>query len=283
MKEDPLAPSDYRQLLVPLLVAPILLLGVVAWMAHRTWVETGRAVARMEDAQETRALLRGVIELLADMETGSRGFILTEQEEFLASYVSAEEQLAPLLRELGRRTADDPVLHGQMPALRTRIEDKVDHLAANLIAMRRGQRQEAADLLVAGEGLRRMNAVRQAVAALRDRQNVRLEESRAGLDASLRRGQWVSYAVLGLQVLLCAAIAVLYRRMTRLHAMVTMCAWSHTVQYEGQWLSFEEYLRQRFGIGTSHGISPDEMEKFQQQVRRMQGSSSGKGGSGRTG
>ena len=38
--------------------------------------------------------------------------------------------------------------------------------------------------------------------------------------------------------------------------LVTMCAWTKTVKYEGEWVSFERYLERRFGLMTSHGISP---------------------------
>ena len=42
----------------------------------------------------------------------------------------------------------------------------------------------------------------------------------------------------------------------RVSGLVTMCAWSRTVEYQGQWISFEEYLKRRFSIDTSHGMSP---------------------------
>ncbi len=44
--------------------------------------------------------------------------------------------------------------------------------------------------------------------------------------------------------------------------LVTMCAWTKTVRYEGQWIPFESYLKRRFGLMTSHGISPKGIEKF---------------------
>jgi hypothetical protein len=37
---------------------------------------------------------------------------------------------------------------------------------------------------------------------------------------------------------------------------VTLCAWTRTVRYKGAWISVEAYLEQRFGLLTSHGISP---------------------------
>lgn len=46
--------------------------------------------------------------------------------------------------------------------------------------------------------------------------------------------------------------------------IVTLCAWSNTVKYEGEWLPFADYLKRRFGIMTSHGISPKAMEKLEE-------------------
>ncbi|MBL9139308.1 MAG: hypothetical protein JNK85_25795 [Verrucomicrobiales bacterium] len=68
--------------------------------------------------------------------------------------------------------------------------------------------------------------------------------------------------LLGLSIL----IARLARRereiRERLETLVRVCAWSRTVEFEGEWLSFEQYLSRRFGIKTTHGISPAEFEKM---------------------
>jgi hypothetical protein len=48
----------------------------------------------------------------------------------------------------------------------------------------------------------------------------------------------------------------------RVNALVTVCAWSRTVEYEGKWISFEKYLLKRFNVSTTHGIFPAEAEKM---------------------
>ncbi len=54
---------------------------------------------------------------------------------------------------------------------------------------------------------------------------------------------------------------VLFRRLSKVQGLVTVCAWSRTVEYEGEWLSFEQYLRRRSHLDTSHGLSPAEAER----------------------
>ena len=45
--------------------------------------------------------------------------------------------------------------------------------------------------------------------------------------------------------------------------LVTLCAWSNTVKHEGEWMPLARYLERRFGLLTTHGISPNALEKFQ--------------------
>ena len=37
---------------------------------------------------------------------------------------------------------------------------------------------------------------------------------------------------------------------------VTLCAWTRTVRFEGEWISVESYLQRRYGVIASHGMSP---------------------------
>ncbi|MBA3670651.1 MAG: PAS domain-containing protein [Gemmatimonadaceae bacterium] len=45
--------------------------------------------------------------------------------------------------------------------------------------------------------------------------------------------------------------------------LVTLCAWSNTVRYDGEWMTFSRYLESRFGLMTTHGISPNAIAKFE--------------------
>lgn len=57
----------------------------------------------------------------------------------------------------------------------------------------------------------------------------------------------------------------------RVSGLVTICAWSKTVEYEGAWISFEEYLKRRFQLNTSHGISPEEAKRVLDEFKCEQG------------
>ncbi len=52
---------------------------------------------------------------------------------------------------------------------------------------------------------------------------------------------------------------------------VTLCAWTRTVRYDGEWLNVEDYLERRYGILTSHGISPAGEKLFEAESPAMLG------------
>jgi hypothetical protein len=37
---------------------------------------------------------------------------------------------------------------------------------------------------------------------------------------------------------------------------------TRSVEYEGEWISFEEYLRRKFNISATHGMSPEALSEL---------------------
>ena len=59
------------------------------------------------------------------------------------------------------------------------------------------------------------------------------------------------------------ALMVIARGAEHYRNLVTLCAWTRSVEYEGEWISFEEYLRRKFNLSATHGISPDALSQIQ--------------------
>ncbi len=58
------------------------------------------------------------------------------------------------------------------------------------------------------------------------------------------------------------AMLVIARGAEHYRNLVTLCAWTRSVEYQGEWISFEEYLRQKFNVSATHGISPDALSEL---------------------
>jgi len=50
--------------------------------------------------------------------------------------------------------------------------------------------------------------------------------------------------------------------MRELETLITVCAWTNRVKYEGKWVSFEQYLHKRFNLRFTHGISEEATRKL---------------------
>jgi hypothetical protein len=72
----------------------------------------------------------------------------------------------------------------------------------------------------------------------------------------------LAFVLVGINGVFFAIAAALLWRVRRMEPMVTICAWSHTIEYQGEWMSFEDYLSRRFDLHASHGISPAEAKRF---------------------
>jgi len=48
--------------------------------------------------------------------------------------------------------------------------------------------------------------------------------------------------------------------------IVRICAWTRRIQHDGQWLSLEAFLRVKFGIIVSHGISDEAMAALEDEL-----------------
>jgi CHASE3 domain sensor protein len=69
-------------------------------------------------------------------------------------------------------------------------------------------------------------------------------------------------AIATINILFLGGVAFCALQIKKLHSLVTMCAWSKRVQYEGEWIPLEDYMRRRFGVRISHGISQEEFDKW---------------------
>lgn len=50
---------------------------------------------------------------------------------------------------------------------------------------------------------------------------------------------------------------------------VTICAWTRRIRWQGRWITFEEFLAERFDLRWTHGICDEEAEKLCDPERQV--------------
>jgi hypothetical protein len=77
-------------------------------------------------------------------------------------------------------------------------------------------------------------------------------------------------------IALIAVVAILLR-LEHLRQIVTVCAWTGQVKFEGEWIRLEDYLKRRFGVSVSHGLSKEAAAKMMQEIRQSNAPSNSQG------
>lgn len=140
--------------------------------------------------------------LLADAETGQRGFLSTGDTKYLEPYNRASAQLEPKIDELVELTADNPAEHKQIDMLRTLSEQKMSLLAQTISLYRAGYQPFSKDREVSESGRIVMDRIRKLMDEMaRDETSLQVGRSKA-YQKSVRRTIASIYFDTGL-VLLC--------------------------------------------------------------------------------
>jgi hypothetical protein len=108
-----------------------------------------------------------------------------------------------------------------------------------------------------------MTSIRSGLQSITADEASLLRERQQSLVAELHRGDMISLGLAVALGLMLVALLVIARGAEHYRNLVTLCAWTRSVEYEGEWISFEEYLRRKFDISSTHGISPEALSQIQ--------------------
>jgi len=109
------------------------------------------------EAQQQRSALREEVlrlrRLVADIDSGFRGYALMRQSMFLAPMVAAEAELPQAMQRLSDLTVDMPSLQGGVQVLRRRLDELVDSKRRLTGQIDNGKQEEALAYIRTGNGV----------------------------------------------------------------------------------------------------------------------------------
>src|SRR5678815_5889467 len=132
-----------------------------------------RAIARNRLNQVAKSLL--------DAETGQRGYLLSNRQEYLAPYRDAQDGLRESTDWLKQYYANDPAKSRLMQQLSTAVDQKLSELATSIDLHERGEHQRWRDLLLSDIGKEKMERVRTLTEQLLAEESTQVEKGRKGV------------------------------------------------------------------------------------------------------
>lgn len=121
----------------------------------------------VEASFERRLKLERVLSMHQDLETASRGYVLTGREDFLSPLYAAEPLIDPELAALDAMGMGASG-HSGLANLRALSKTKREFVNDTVRAFANGERENAIARIRSGEGKRRMDAIRSEIARLQD-------------------------------------------------------------------------------------------------------------------
>jgi PAS domain S-box-containing protein len=221
MTQSSLTPHPHRanrfgprlpiQTLIGFLIA-IAAIAMVARLSYSALKDTVSSAQRVNNTLEVTAHLQTILSIMKDAETGQRGFMLTDDENYIGPYLYAKATLPAEIATARALVADDPEQQRRLSMLEQRCADKMAELARTIELRRQGGAAEALAIIRTNRGNELMERIRTITAQM-------AAEERPIL--AMHQAEWLgatrfsSSVTVGGAAFLLALIAALAIRMSR--------------------------------------------------------------------
>jgi len=163
--------------------------------------------------QKLRALTL-LLSAMQDVETGQRGYLLTNDTTYLEPYTDAVARVGSLMVRVDALGPEDPALAADLPALRAHAQRRIDLAEETIARQRAGDRAAALDIVRAGQGKEAMDGVRDIVAAAQDRTQDDLRtQTRLATATARRAALTIGFSNLALFLVAVTMIVVVRRNL----------------------------------------------------------------------
>jgi signal transduction histidine kinase len=150
-----------------------------AWVVHTVEVE----------GQISNLLLE-----IRRAESSARGYLLTQEQRFLAEYEDANRTIGPAMNRLAALTTDNPAQAANSTALRAAVDARVAELSRAVDYVKANDIQGGIEMLRAPTGAPAVAAIRRASSAMHDEEAKLLAKRTASADRSQQLSSWVTTA-----------------------------------------------------------------------------------------
>jgi PAS domain S-box-containing protein len=189
-----------------------------------------------EAVSRSHVIVRKVVTVLGsltDAETGSRGFVLSQNKEFLEPYYQSAPMIEEHFKSLKELTRDMPAHHAAIERLEVAAYSRLEHLDQVVAAGLQGDVELARSIIRTGEGRRRMDAVREIIAGIELVELDLLGEREGAAQVAYRTAQGTGIAVGMASVLLVLVVYNLVLRYDGLRARAAQHIADARARFEG--------------------------------------------------
>lgn len=185
------------------LLALLAIVGTNVWLVERSQGYFNE----ISEGRRARVAAISLRSLLQDMETSQRGYIITQDENYLGPYNDSEPQVEERLEALEAILAPFPTVTESVVQLREDVLFKLNEMARTVEMVREGNGTDAVERIRTDAGKEAMDRIRSFLSALLSGIDQRLAEGDQNQRDTLTMMRWVSI-IGGIVILLVVAGAM---------------------------------------------------------------------------
>ena len=159
-----------------LLFGAILVVTLNAWVAYRAVETLTQSQFWVAHTWQVINAVERVLGSLKDAETGTRGYLLTGDDTYLAPYALAKAALPEELNQLQQLTTDNPQEQGRIAEMRAVIDQRLQTLDEGVKERSEGNTNSIRLFVLTGTGKTEMDHVRNLSAAMQSTEQSLLKQ-----------------------------------------------------------------------------------------------------------
>jgi len=245
---------------------PLIALLTMSWLVHHTSGQFKDSFYQVAHTYKVLNLVQQTQFHLLDAETERRGYLLTGGDEYLSSYGRA---MTSIRNDIDQLKTLSQTRVGQQTNISELQDLIVERLGIDPEKMAGGKTGLHDTLAVAltDQGKQTMEQIGRVLFQMGQDEEYTLNLNQQHAEADSISSQITSVVLMGTVAMVLAFIVIILLRLEKLQQVVTVCAWTGQVKYDGQWIRLDEYLQRRFGLSVSHGLSKEAEEKMAEEIK----------------
>ena len=244
---------------------PLIALVVISWLAHQTTVQFRESFYWVTHTYKVFNVLEQTESHIVDAEAGRRGYLLTGRTDYLIPYDNALSLIHSDIQQLKTLTGSSQSQRNHIGELQNLVAEQLSIDPANLAGKTNSPNVWAVALTEQGKDT--MDKVGRVLFRMREEEGYWLNVRQQRTEENAIFSEIASVVLIGAVALALLFIVIIRLRLEGLQRVVTICAWTGLVYYEGQWIRMDEYLQRRFGLSVSHGLSKEASAKIVAEIK----------------
>jgi hypothetical protein len=190
---------------------------------------------------------------------------LTGRNEYFEPYDDSMATVNNDIQQLKILASDNPLQQSNLDELKSLVAKRLV-LDPEKIASAKTNSPDSLAIELTDEGRDTMNEIRIVLFQMREQEMDLLAGRQKNAEDRFIFDQTASLVLVGVTAIALIAIVTMLIRLEKLRQIVTVCAWTGQVKFEGEWIRLDDYLKRRFGLSVSHGLSQAAAEKMRRDI-----------------